>query len=714
MINARFNLILKRNNTNKSIEIPEMATELNIPEDSPLYNPQSRQQSFRETTIINNRKFKWRYQVIPYQSMAQLGFFFHPFKDTETNQIRKDAVGCIFCHSVSFDFSKCRSSKKNRFQTLINVLERHLHQTGNRCLNAHIRLRLIQHYQDKSLIDDSAGWIPKGDTFLNDPFSVEMLKWRSSLLLSVNFSKIKWSKEDMISSGLVPYDTSLSGFKILEDIPEEKKMHNETFICIYCQSVVVYDESFSSPSQEHYKICKFKGKTCHFFQETSKPLESVELIPNENEKEQSTSPKSTLRSIAPIEPEETKLERLPSRTPSPIRKKRKLGKVSTKVVSLSENEESSSINTTRNSKTDKVLKINFEDHAIRQRENGQRKNPILDDSTNDDISFSNQGHSTFDIPLPTSSILPSRDSQSPLKLTSPILKIDNIDNVQIKVSPSSHGQITEDEIAHEKTNHDPKHYTHETHELEQTELANNSSVHPITSLLSSSDSLISPAVMETNRHVTPKLHYESNSETDDSFVPSSSSRSRHSQTTLETSSSSSYESSSTSLSHAADRSVEHSNPNLIDNIMGASDEESSKNSNIEDFEIENLGISNTPSVLKQDPIAHNDSIEEIIKYEDIESNTQAKGNESTSNSTSSSTLSTPVASPKKSPKPPSALTTLLSTFPPEVKVNKPSQNNESSITVKTEVPSSSHPSLPNLQQAHSPGINNARRRLRHF
>ena len=291
---------------------------------------------------------------------------------------------------------------------------------------------------------------------------------------------------------------------------------------------------------------------------------------------------------------------------------------------------------------------------------------------------------------------------------------DSIDNVQIKVSPSSHGQITEDEIAHEKTNHDPKHYTHETHELEQTELANNSSVHPITSLLSSSDSLISPAVMETNRHVTPKLHYESNSETDDSFVPSSSSRSRHSQTTLETSSSSSYESSSTSLSHAADRSVEHSNPNLIDNIMGASDEESSKNSNIEDFEIENLGISNTPSVLKQDPIAHNDSIEEIIKYEDIESNTQAKGNESTSNSTSSSTLSTPVASPKKSPKPPSALTTLLSTFPPEVKVNKPSQNNESSITVKTEVPSSSHPSLPNLQQAHSPGINNARRRLRHF
>lgn len=47
--------------------------------------------------------------------------------------------------------------------------------------------------------------------------------------------------------------------------------------------------------------------------------------------------------------------------------------------------------------------IDFTSHIIKNRDVG-RKNAILDDST-DEFSFSNQGHNTFDIPIPTSSHL---------------------------------------------------------------------------------------------------------------------------------------------------------------------------------------------------------------------------------------------------------------------------------------------------------------------
>ncbi|CCD24371.1 survivin NDAI_0D00570 [Naumovozyma dairenensis CBS 421] len=458
---------------------------LDIPSDSPLYSIDSRLQTFRETTTIDKKKFKWRYTVIPFENMSQLGFFYHPFKDPKTNQIHRDAVCCIYCHHLTSNFQKCRT--KSIIQTFTKVLKKHLDSSPN-CSILQMKLSALE--DELSLTNNqnnSISSIPLSNLYskiFENPDTINAA-WSTFKGDPWFFQPSNnWNEISIKEAGLVKYDPSFTKFNNLLKDKQNKKNFKHSCYCWYCNTLIIPDETNNnlSPKEHHIQKIEKNSKKCYFLER----MINTKNININNSKNNIKSKESSTFDYTNNIPNSTSLQSIdqnfspasnpnkttdPSRnvtdnnkdnnnrkdndviSSSPIRKKRKLQKLSPQMISENEtslnNNSSSSLSMSLSQKkknTDKDLVVNFHGHVNRKRnttdkkassQSKQRINPIIDDSTNDEFSFSNQGHSTFDIPIPTSSVhlskeTPSTTKQSPTPLSAEnrtkATEIEHVDN----------------------------------------------------------------------------------------------------------------------------------------------------------------------------------------------------------------------------------------------------------------------------------------------
>ncbi|CAI4045205.1 hypothetical protein SUVZ_10G2720 [Saccharomyces uvarum] len=460
---------------------------------------ENRLRTFQDGVVLQKKKLRWSFKVIPYQAMAKLGFYFDPVIDPKTSKLNKDSVRCCYCHRRTYNVRDCRSRKKNVLETLSNIMRRHLTDSDNKqiCLLVYLRNKLLKDYSFHMGVSD---W--KNDKYFSDPDSEIMLNFRRFTFKDdwphgISQNEHQLNIENMVNAGLIRYDTSIEGLK---DPNMDKALMSDSCYCIYCKQSLQGWSSHDDPVRRHYDISQ-KGN-CYFFQirnrfekvrndkystiSTSDTInQSCEATttPVEEEKEEvvavkntsqsqnslisSSSPSryprkygddesnnfviqhnisvlsetkgedskenkikekqqihlengnTTLRadktnqdvfvvengtSLTPVAKEGKRQNSQLAQLSSPIRKRRKFRRISPRRIFDEEDSGNSFHNNTVGSENkDKDLVIDFTSHINKTRDTG-RKNAILDDST-DEFSFSNQGHSTFDIPVPTSSHL---------------------------------------------------------------------------------------------------------------------------------------------------------------------------------------------------------------------------------------------------------------------------------------------------------------------
>ncbi|QLL31534.1 hypothetical protein HG536_0B03980 [Torulaspora globosa] len=382
---------------------------------SPMCSLEARIKSFRNTAIIDGKKYRWPYTVIPFEDMAKLGFFYHPFKDSKLEgEVCRDAVQCVYCKNVTHDFKECRSKKKDITETMTNVLRQHLANDGESCLLSSVKLQALQ---DVSMEFESVKW--EETPVFRDPLGQKATHLRKfTFEMNWNLKSDNLTPQKMSEAGLLRYDSSFTGF---EDLTEGQ-VHDACY-CIYCKRLVASWQSHDNPLLEHYKSC---GGNCFFFKTMKADINYSGILQeledklandsfaNDTDKEPCRATNGLIeKGDAPLgkigeENDEREVEsllasgssspasegngQLSSPMKSPIRKKRLLRRSSTKRYFEGDTSNVSEIGADQ----DKDLVVEFKDHVEKARTVG-RKNKILDDSS-DDFSFSAQGQSTFEIP----------------------------------------------------------------------------------------------------------------------------------------------------------------------------------------------------------------------------------------------------------------------------------------------------------------------------
>ncbi|CCH61593.1 hypothetical protein TBLA_0F00490 [Henningerozyma blattae CBS 6284] len=365
--------------------------------------------SFQEGKVINNKKIRWRYQVIPQEHMALLGFYYEPYYDENLEEIIKDSVICIHCNAEMHDLGDCRNSKKNVKLTMLNIINHHLEElerlnARNKrkqiqtqdiiCLPSLLKKLILQSVLDRKMIK----WFKQNT--IKDPFSKLMIDFTRSTYLSSEWGYKEDSNlsiDNMVKSGLFKYDISLTGFNEIKPSKlARKRKINDGCYCIYCKYFIsnldVELESNFDVLKSHY--INSRDKQC-FFIEQIKHLANYKSILqgyDQNPTNLLTSPKR---------------KGLNSVNSTPVRKMRKLNRTSTIMTLDSDDSNASNSsnisynNVTKSTMGNSVanrfdLKVNFQDHVDRTRE-FNRRNRVLDDSTGD-FSFDNQGQLGFELP----------------------------------------------------------------------------------------------------------------------------------------------------------------------------------------------------------------------------------------------------------------------------------------------------------------------------
>lgn len=336
----------------------------------------SRIKSFQKTSIVEGKKFRWRYTLIPYQSMAKLGFFYCPSRDSRTGIVYKDAVGCIYCRRVTHDLKDCRSKRKDVVETLMSVLRQHWETHEPVCLYSYMKWKVLQ--------GNSGDW--NEDEWFCNPLDSK-IKDLFAFTYENNWphdKDLNLSPQRMAEAGLVRYDNSFTGF-------EEVMSENDTdaCYCIYCKQILGHWQLDDDPLKEHFKASR--GGKCFFFSKIDSGLvesirDAVDALQESNTNEENN------QSMAFSSPEVDS---------PPLKKKRKLKRNTTQLIS-----DDSDPSFRLDEAKDPVL--NFRAHRERVNELG-RKNVILDDSK-DEFSFSTHGNSAFEIPLPSSKLLQRPDT----------------------------------------------------------------------------------------------------------------------------------------------------------------------------------------------------------------------------------------------------------------------------------------------------------------
>ena len=54
---------------------------VDISDESSMYRLEGRLKSFSETVLVEGKRCRWPYKVIPSQGMSDLGYFYYPIKD---------------------------------------------------------------------------------------------------------------------------------------------------------------------------------------------------------------------------------------------------------------------------------------------------------------------------------------------------------------------------------------------------------------------------------------------------------------------------------------------------------------------------------------------------------------------------------------------------------------------------------------------------------
>lgn len=382
---------------------------------SPMCNLHTRIKTFRNTAVIDGKKFRWPYTVIPFEGMAKLGFFYCPFKDSKHgDEVCRDAVQCIFCKQITHDFRECRSKKKDTTETMTNVLRHHLATNKEPCLLSELKLRALQ---DVSIEYGTMNW--EETPVFCDPLGQNATDLRK-FTFEMNWDLVgdNLSPQKMSEAGLLRYDSSFTGF---EELPEIEV--RDACYCIYCKRLVGSWQSNDDPLLEHYKSSD--GGNCYFFRtmrSDSHYNDTIQYLQEKFAKAMDTEHRdveggtiqahdsSLSRSMEQeidIEVEDppamesspmlaNENEQLSSPMKSPTRKRRLLRKSTTKRYFEGDTSNASEMGPDE----DKDLIVDIKEHVEKARNVG-RKNKILDDSS-DDFSFSAQGHSTFEIPaIPT-------------------------------------------------------------------------------------------------------------------------------------------------------------------------------------------------------------------------------------------------------------------------------------------------------------------------
>lgn len=352
-----------------------MSEDFVVGDASAMLTVEARIRSFQRTSIVDGKKFRWRYTLIPYELMARLGFFYCPTRDTTTGTIYKDAVGCIYCRRVTHDLKECRSKRKDVLETLMSVLKQHWEAYEPRCLYSYMKWKILQGFNGDWNDDE---WFGKPlDLKIKDLFAFTFENnWPYSNNINLN-------SEKMASAGLVRYDNSFTGFEELMGENDQDGCY-----CIYCKQILGHWQLDDDPLREHFKASQ--GGQCFFFSKLNADLvkslrETVEIS---QEDHTNGDDQSAIRSS-------------PRQTSSPMRKKKRLKRNHTQLIS-DDSDPSFHVDEAKD------LVLNFSGHRERVTEMG-RRNPILDDSK-DEFSFSAQGNSMFEIPSPSSKTLTRPDT----------------------------------------------------------------------------------------------------------------------------------------------------------------------------------------------------------------------------------------------------------------------------------------------------------------
>ncbi|CDH16520.1 uncharacterized protein ZBAI_08308 [Zygosaccharomyces bailii ISA1307] len=342
---------------------------------SAMLKLESRIRSFQKMSMVDGKKYRWRYTLIPYQAMARLGFFYCPTKEPSSGRIQKDAVGCIYCRKVTYDFRECRSKKKDVMETLLSVLRQHLDTHTPRCLLAHMKLKILESISNE---EASVDW--NRDEFFYDP-----LQERVQDLFRLTFEG-NWPigaenlcPRQMARAGLVKYDSSFTGF---EELLAEG--NSDASYCIYCKKILGHWQPEDDPLKEHFKSSN--GGKCFYFSKLDESLvhtlqQSIDATMKESE--------TYSHSGSAFENSDLSQQ---LRSNSPEKRRRKLKRNFIKTISDDDHDSDPSYHLNE----DKDLVLDFESHKQRSNEL-ERKNAILDDSK-DEFSFSAHGHSAFEIP----------------------------------------------------------------------------------------------------------------------------------------------------------------------------------------------------------------------------------------------------------------------------------------------------------------------------
>ncbi|SMN20162.1 similar to Saccharomyces cerevisiae YJR089W BIR1 Subunit of chromosomal passenger complex [Maudiozyma saulgeensis] len=414
--------------------------------------------SFKVSHTINNKKYSWRYTVIPADMLATLGYYYFPSPNKD-NIIQADSIKCIYCNQATYGLKKCRSKSKDVLETISNVLEFHVAISPNNCLLCYLRLKLLKDYRLNSNVSN---W--DNERFFNEPFTSKLLNnFKESFRNNSNRDQISDTSIETVSrAGLIKYDPSYTAFKEPLSSSEISKTAVVAF-CIYNKRTIIIPqnllESTSNNSMSvielHFKTCN-NGK-CYFF----KHLESINGVPklslsylrtfyydygsvNSNSKIEENKDSLTRSSDSVIHHTEI-FQTSPEHTPSnAIQISDKNGIHSDQAVNIHEDNKNNNIaprkrkvenisppkhhtrkllrssprrisptefsfaeNSKNNSEEDEVPKevtIDFKSHVDRRAKQLKRSNKLLDndDGESDVFSFSAHGHSTFDIPAQTS------------------------------------------------------------------------------------------------------------------------------------------------------------------------------------------------------------------------------------------------------------------------------------------------------------------------
>ena len=225
---------------------------------------EARLQSFHTSKVVRKKKYTWRFKLIPPEYLAKLGFYFDPRPN------RADSIGCVYCHRNTSGIRESRAKSRDTLETMCNVLMLHLDNQDTSCLLSYLKLKLMRDAMYNVGVSDWAN-----DRFFGDPFESHVVRMLRQVY--ANREQEDWDADDLIYSGLVPYNSSFSAFKELVSEYVNNTAGVSYYFCFYCKGLVKYQGSVH-PIVAHFND---SNPGCYFFEYVKRKLGLTEALTEE-------------------------------------------------------------------------------------------------------------------------------------------------------------------------------------------------------------------------------------------------------------------------------------------------------------------------------------------------------------------------------------------------------------------------------------------------